>query len=148
MRGAAGEFFSITWPGYVGALTAMGNTASVTNALAQIVLNEFLQLATAFAALGVTVEMLEKKLGHPLKLLTPDEVVARAKTAPPEEKKLLENLGGGSDLRSGLGWGTIQMYFRLSAQEMAVDGAGGGSRPADARQMDLFATVRNECTAS
>lgn len=33
------------------------------------------KLATAFAALGVTVEMLEKKLGHPLKLLTPDEVV-------------------------------------------------------------------------
>jgi RNA polymerase sigma-70 factor, ECF subfamily len=56
--------------------------------------------------------------------LTPDEVVARARSAPPEEKKVLENLGGGSDLRSGLGWGPIQMYFRLSAQELAALRAG------------------------
>jgi RNA polymerase sigma-70 factor (ECF subfamily) len=61
---------------------------------------------------------------RPYLSLTPDEVVARARTAPPEEKKLLENLGGGSDLRSGLGWGTIQMYFRLSAQELAALRAG------------------------
>ena len=55
--------------------------------------------------------------------LTPDEIVERAKTAPPEEKKLLENLGGG-DLRSSLGWGPIQMYFRLKPEQMAALRAG------------------------
>jgi hypothetical protein len=60
---------------------------------------------------------------RPYLSLSPDEVVARAKTAPPEEKKLLEKLGGGNP-RSGLGWGPIQMYFRLSAQEKAALRAG------------------------
>jgi hypothetical protein len=55
--------------------------------------------------------------------LTPDEIVARARTAPAAEKKLLEKLGGG-DPRSGLGWGPIQMYFRLSPQELAALRAG------------------------
>src|SRR5439155_7008956 len=68
---------------------------------------------------------LEKELDRyrPYLDLTPDEIVERAKTAPPEEKKLLENLGGG-DLRSSLGWGPIQMYFRLNADQMAALRAG------------------------
>jgi RNA polymerase sigma-70 factor (ECF subfamily) len=45
--------------------------------------------------------------------LSPDEALARAKTAGPEEKKLLERLGAA-------GWGPIQMYFRLSPQEQAA----------------------------
>jgi hypothetical protein len=60
---------------------------------------------------------------RPYLALSPDEVVARVKTAPPAEKKLLEKLGGGGP-RSGLGWGPIQMYFRLSAQEKAALRAG------------------------
>src|SRR5207248_1453940 len=55
---------------------------------------------------------------RPYLSLSPDEVLARARTAPPAEKKLLENLGGGGP-RSGLGWGVIQMYFRLSPRELA-----------------------------
>src|SRR5213078_4130045 len=49
--------------------------------------------------------------------LSPDEALARAKTAPAEEKKRLESL-------SGPGWGPIQMYFRLSAEEQAALRAG------------------------
>ena len=45
--------------------------------------------------------------------LSPDEALAKAKTAPAAEKPLLEKL-------SGVGWGPIQMYFRLSAQEQAA----------------------------
>jgi RNA polymerase sigma-70 factor (ECF subfamily) len=56
--------------------------------------------------------------------LTPTEILARVKTAPPAEKKRLESLGGGDDPRSGLGYGPIQMYFRLSPQEMAAIRAG------------------------
>jgi hypothetical protein len=43
--------------------------------------------------------------------LSLDEVVARARTAPPEEKKLLEKL-------SGLGWGPAHLYFRLSPDDL------------------------------
>jgi hypothetical protein len=52
---------------------------------------------------------------RPYLSLSPDEVLARAKTAPPAEKKVLEDLGGG---RPGLGlaWGITQMYFRLTSQ--------------------------------
>jgi hypothetical protein len=50
---------------------------------------------------------------RPLLSLSPDEALERAKTAPPEEKKLLDHL-------SGAGWGPIQIYFRLSAQEQAA----------------------------
>jgi RNA polymerase sigma-70 factor, ECF subfamily len=49
--------------------------------------------------------------------LSPDEALARAKTAPAEEKKRLEHL-------SGAGWGPIQMHFRLTAQEQAALRAG------------------------
>jgi RNA polymerase sigma-70 factor (ECF subfamily) len=48
--------------------------------------------------------------------LSPDEALARAKTAP-AEKPLLEKLATG-------GWGPIQMYFRLSNQERAALRAG------------------------
>src|SRR5262249_15105907 len=44
--------------------------------------------------------------------LSPDEALARSKTAPAAEKKLLENL-------AGYGWGPIQLYFRLSRDEQA-----------------------------
>jgi Putative zinc-finger len=45
--------------------------------------------------------------------LSPDEALARSKTARPAEKRLLETLAGS-------GWGVIQMYFRLSAQDQAA----------------------------
>jgi RNA polymerase sigma-70 factor (ECF subfamily) len=45
--------------------------------------------------------------------LSPDEALARSKAVPPEEKKLLAQL-------SRYGWGPIQMYFRLSAQDLAT----------------------------
>jgi Putative zinc-finger len=44
--------------------------------------------------------------------LSPDDALARAKTARPVEKKLLENL-------AGLGWGPIHLYFRLSRDELS-----------------------------
>jgi hypothetical protein len=45
--------------------------------------------------------------------LAPDEALARAQTAAPEEKKLLERL-------AKYGWGPIQMYFRLSPNDFAA----------------------------
>ena len=45
--------------------------------------------------------------------LSPDEALARTKSAPPAEKKRLETL-------AGVGWGPIQMYFRLSPQQMTA----------------------------
>jgi hypothetical protein len=58
--------------------------------------------------------------------LTPDEALARWRTASPGDKKLFEVL-------SGKGWGLIQMYFRLSPQELAALRAGQrlsfGDRP-------------------
>jgi hypothetical protein len=45
--------------------------------------------------------------------LSPDEALARARSAAPEEKKLLENL-------SSWGWGPIHMYFRLSPRDLAT----------------------------
>jgi hypothetical protein len=45
--------------------------------------------------------------------LAPDEALARAQTAAPEEKKLLERLAKD-------GWGPIQMYFRLSPNDFAA----------------------------
>jgi Putative zinc-finger len=54
---------------------------------------------------------------RPYLRLTPDEILARVKTAPPSEKKLLENL-------SGLGYGPIHMYFRLSPRDLAAIRAG------------------------
>jgi Putative zinc-finger len=51
---------------------------------------------------------------RPYLQLSPDEALSRAKTAPPNEKKLLENLA------THWGWGPIHMYFRLSPQELAT----------------------------
>jgi RNA polymerase sigma-70 factor, ECF subfamily len=45
--------------------------------------------------------------------LSPDEALARSKTAPAGEKKLLEQL-------AGYGWGPIQMYFRLSPRDLTA----------------------------
>jgi anti-sigma factor RsiW len=55
---------------------------------------------------------------QPYLALSPDEAQARARTAAPETKKLLEAL-------AGPGWGPIHMYFRLSPQELAALRAGG-----------------------
>jgi RNA polymerase sigma-70 factor (ECF subfamily) len=49
--------------------------------------------------------------------LSPDEALTRVKNAPAEERKLLEQC-------AGLGWGPMQMYFRLSPQEQAALRAG------------------------
>jgi hypothetical protein len=54
---------------------------------------------------------------RPYLSLSPDEVLAKAKTAPAAEKPLLEKL-------AGVGWGPIQMYFRLSPQQLAALRAG------------------------
>jgi RNA polymerase sigma-70 factor, ECF subfamily len=51
--------------------------------------------------------------------LSPDEALARSKTAPPAERPLLETLAGG-------GWGPIQMYYRLSRQDLEALRAGQG----------------------
>jgi hypothetical protein len=66
----------------------------------------------ALLALEREIELYRPYLG-----LSPDEALARAKTAAPAEKKLLESFGGHA-------WGPIQMYFRLSAQELAALRAG------------------------
>jgi RNA polymerase sigma-70 factor (ECF subfamily) len=50
--------------------------------------------------------------------LSPDEAMARTRTAAPSEKALLEKL-------AGYGWGPIQMYRRLSRTELAALHAGG-----------------------
>jgi RNA polymerase sigma-70 factor, ECF subfamily len=44
--------------------------------------------------------------------LSPDEALARARTASPEDEPLLERL-------SRSGWGALQMYFRLTPQQHA-----------------------------
>jgi len=43
--------------------------------------------------------------------LSPDEALARSKTAPPAQKRLLERV-------AGQGWAGLQLYFRLSRGEM------------------------------
>jgi hypothetical protein len=50
-------------------------------------------------------------------LLSPDEARARAKSAEPSEKRLLEALGG-------YGWGPVQLYFRLSPGDLSALRAG------------------------
>ncbi len=77
---------------------------------------------------------LEKDLDRyrPYLSLSPDEALARWRTAAPGEKKLFEIL-------AGKGWGLIHMYFRLSPPELAAlragqrlsfsDGPRGGDRP-------------------
>jgi RNA polymerase sigma-70 factor, ECF subfamily len=54
---------------------------------------------------------------RPYLSLFPDEALAKAKSAPAAERPLLEKL-------SGVGWGPIHMYFRLSPQEQAALRAG------------------------
>src|SRR5207244_9737139 len=54
---------------------------------------------------------------RPYLSLSPDEALAKVKTAPAAEKPLLEKLAGG-------GWGPIQMYFRLSNQDILALRAG------------------------
>jgi RNA polymerase sigma-70 factor (ECF subfamily) len=49
--------------------------------------------------------------------LSPDEALARSNTAPPAETPLLEILAGG-------GWGPIQMYYRLTRQDLETLRAG------------------------
>jgi hypothetical protein len=58
---------------------------------------------------------LEKEIERyrPFLQLSPDEALARAETARPADRELLRLLGG-------VGWGPIQMYFRLSPQELAA----------------------------
>jgi hypothetical protein len=60
---------------------------------------------------------------RPYLSLSPDEVLARARTAPPAEKKVLEELGGGHP-GLGLAWGVTQMYFRLASRQLAALRAG------------------------
>jgi RNA polymerase sigma factor (sigma-70 family) len=62
---------------------------------------------------------LEKEIDRyrPYLSLSPDEAMARAKTAAPEEKKLLEKL-------ARYGWGPLRMYFRLSPHDLAALRAG------------------------
>jgi RNA polymerase sigma-70 factor, ECF subfamily len=59
----------------------------------------------------------EMELYRLLLTLSPDEALARARSAAPEDRKRLEHL-------SGPGWAPIQMYFRLSPQEQAALRAG------------------------
>jgi hypothetical protein len=66
----------------------------------------------ALLALDREMQRYRKYLG-----LSPDEAMARAKTAPPEEKKLLEHLAVD-------GWGLVQIYFRLSPHDLAALRAG------------------------
>jgi hypothetical protein len=66
----------------------------------------------ALLALDREVERFRPYLG-----LTPDEALARSKTAPPVEKLLLEKM-------AGYAWGAIQMYFRLSSRDLAAMRAG------------------------
>jgi hypothetical protein len=72
--------------------------------------------------------------------LSPDEALAKARTASPEEKKLLEQL-------ATTGWGAAQMYFRLSPDDMAGLRAGraliyGRNLPPDPLGRPYFAGKR------
>jgi hypothetical protein len=62
---------------------------------------------------------LERELEQrrPYLQLSPDEILTRARNAPPGEKEHLE-------LLASHGWGPAQMYFRLSPQEQAALRAG------------------------
>jgi hypothetical protein len=50
---------------------------------------------------------------RPYLSLSPDEALARSKTVSGAEKRFLERFGR-------MGWGPVQMYFRLSSQEQAM----------------------------
>jgi hypothetical protein len=49
--------------------------------------------------------------------MSPDEALARVRTAPPAEKQLLERFAGS-------GWGVAQLYFRLTPRDLAALRAG------------------------
>jgi hypothetical protein len=66
----------------------------------------------ALLALDREMEAYRKYLG-----LSPDAALERARTAPPEEKKLLQRL-------AGTGWGAVQLYFRLSPTDLSALRAG------------------------
>src|SRR5947208_3516807 len=78
--------------------------------------------------------VLEKEIERyrPYLGLSPDEALAKAKTAPPADKELLKKL-------AGPGWGVIHMYFQLSAQQSAALRAGQAvvfsSHPEPAQQL-------------
>src|SRR5947208_7563615 len=78
-------------------------------------LEEELRNRDRYAAL-ITLER-EMDRYRPYLSLSPDEALAREKTAPPEEKKLLHHL-------ANKGWGPVQMYFRLSRSELEALRAG------------------------
>jgi hypothetical protein len=67
------------------------------------------------AALLALERQIERYRGY--LVLSPDEALARSKTASPEEKALLEQV-------ANTGWGPIQVYFRLSPQDQASLRAG------------------------
>jgi putative zinc finger protein len=62
---------------------------------------------------------LDREMGQyrPYLSLSPDEALARARTAPPAEKRSLERFAGS-------GWGPVQLYFRLSPADLAALRAG------------------------
>jgi RNA polymerase sigma-70 factor, ECF subfamily len=66
----------------------------------------------ALLALEKEIERFRPYLG-----LSPDQALARSKTAPPAESKLLEQL-------AWYGWGPAQMYFRLSPNDLSALRAG------------------------
>jgi hypothetical protein len=66
----------------------------------------------ALVALDAEIERYRPYLG-----LSPDEALARLKGAAPAERKALEQL-------SGLGWGPLQLYYRLSPQDQSALRAG------------------------
>jgi hypothetical protein len=78
-------------------------------------LEEELRNRDRYAAL-ITLER-EMDRYRPYLHLSPDEALAREKTASPEEKKLLHHL-------ANKGWGPVQMYFRLSRSELEALRAG------------------------
>jgi RNA polymerase sigma-70 factor (ECF subfamily) len=82
---------------------------------------------------------------RPFLHLSPDEALARAKTASPAERPLFEHL-------AHTGWGPIQMYFRLSPQQMMALRTGegltfsGDPYPDEERlPSDLAASVLQSC---
>jgi hypothetical protein len=89
----------------------------------------------ALLALDAEVERYRKYLD-----LSPDEALAKARTASPEEKKLLEQL-------ATTGWGAAQMYFRLSPDDLAALRAGrsliyGSNVPPDPLGRPFFSGKR------
>jgi RNA polymerase sigma-70 factor, ECF subfamily len=68
---------------------------------------------------NATLIALEREIERyrPYLALSPDEALARAKTAPPAEKPLLEKL-------ASYGWGPVNLYYQLSRSELEALRAG------------------------